>query len=216
VDEDWLKPPLVSADGRSAVTVENGIIQQYAAHLERKASGLLMRWTLGLGFVGGLLGAFPFLHISHGVVSGGLGLGTMLLGAIAGAYLGYSTGQKKAVEPRMQAQLALHQLQVEQSLIGRVGAAPVPAPVVAAPPVTPPAAVASAPAPPASAPAFVQAPAPAPLAPAPAPVAPAPAAPAAPPPAPVPITLAPAAPAAVVPRLVEPPQSPPLSRPVGV
>jgi hypothetical protein len=223
VDEDWLKPSLVSADGRSAVTAENGIIQQYAAHLERKASGLLMRWTLGLGFVGGLLGAFPFLHISHGVVSGDLGLGTMLLGAIAGAYLGYSTGQKKAVEPRMQAQLALHQLQVEQSLIGRVAAAPVPvpAPVVAAPPVTPPAAVAPAPvapapAPPASAPAFVQAPAPAPLAPAPAPVAPAPAAPAAPAPAPVPITLAPAAPAAVVPRLVEPPQTPPLSRPVGV
>jgi len=118
---------------------DNGIIQQYAAHLERKASGLLMRWTLGLGFVGGLLGAFPFLHISHGVVSGGrFGLGTVLLGALAGAYLGYTTGERKAIEPRMQAQLALHQLQVEQSLIGRVVASPVVAsPVVPAVPVAP-------------------------------------------------------------------------------
>jgi hypothetical protein len=205
---------------------DNGIIQQYAAHLERKASGLLMRWTLGLGFVGGLLGAFPFLHISHGVVSGRLGLGTILLGALAGAYLGYTTGERKAIEPRMQAQLALHQLHVEQSLIGRVAApAPMAAPVVAAP--APVAAAPVAPAAPAAP--VVTAPLlapPAPVVPAPAAVAPAPVAPVpapaplvpAPQPAPDPAPLAPAAhaPTAGVPRLVEPPQTPPLSRPVGL
>src|SRR5690348_1954876 len=116
---------------------ENGIIQQYAAHLERKASGLVMRWTLGLGFVGGLLGAFPLAHISHGLVPSHLGYATLLLGAIAGAYLGYTTGERKAVEPRMQAQLALHQLQVEQSLM-RTSAVPAPVPVPAQVPVPAP------------------------------------------------------------------------------
>lgn len=202
---------------------ENGIIQQYAAHLERKASGLVMRWTLGLGFAGALLGLFPFAHVSHGVVPAHLGYFTVLLGAFAGAYLGYSTGEKRAVEPRMQAQLALHQLQVEQSLISRAAApAPAPAAAAAAVPVAAPV------------PAPAQAPAAPPVAVAVAPVAqPAPVVPAAPPvvapePAPLPapavaaqagpapVAAVPAAPVADLPRLVEPPHEPPLSQPVGL
>ena len=214
---------------------ENGIIQQYAAHLERKASGLVMRWTLGLGFVGAVLGSFPLAHISHGLVPSHLGYATLLLGAIAGAYLGYTTGERKAIEPRMQAQLALHQLQVEQSLIRTVGLpvptqAVAPQPVPVAPPVAAP--VAPTVAPPV-APPTVQVPAPAPLPPqirvaAPAPVAPpvvapdrafapAPLAPQQAAPqqvAPVPAEPAPA-PVADLPRLVEPPQAPPLSQPIG-
>jgi len=207
---------------------ENGIIQQYAAHLERKASGLVMRWTLGLGFVGAVLGSFPLAHISHGLVPSHLGYATLLLGAIAGAYLGYTTGERKAIEPRMQAQLALHQLQVEQSLIRTVGV-PVPAQAVAPQPVPVAPPVAAPVAPPVAPPVAtvqVQVPAPAPLPPqirvaAPAPVAPpvvapdpafAPVAPQQV--APVPAEPAPA-PVADLPRLVEPPQAPPLSQPIG-
>lgn len=206
-----------------------GLIEQYAQHLERKASGLVLRFTVVSGFVGALLGGFPLFHTSNGLVPHHLGYATLMLGAAAGAYLGWSTGERRAVEPRLQAQLALRQLQVEQTLMrGAVArpaalapaAAPVPAPAVPAPvpvaaPAPPPAPVA----PPAPAPAAVRPPAPAPapvpvapppmvqVAPTPPPVAPAPA------PAPVeeqeaePMPPAAVAPAPVPPRLVQPPLS---------
>jgi hypothetical protein len=173
----------------------NRIIQQYAAHLEKKASGLVLKFTIGLAFVGAVLGAFPLLHTSQQLVPHHLGYATVLLGAAAGGYLGRSLGERRAAEPRLQAQLAIRQFQVEQSLIRHVVSSlpppgQQPAPVQQAPvPVAQPA--------PAPAPAPV---APAPPLPAVAAVVPAPVAP-----APIVIEPAPAEEAAPAPRLVQPP-----------
>jgi outer membrane biosynthesis protein TonB len=177
------------------------IIEQYARHLEQKASALITRFTLLSGLVGGVLGGFPLVKVQNPVVPPHLGYATLLLGALAGAYLGYRSGERRAVGLRLQAQMALRQLQLEQSLFRRVvqpapaPAAPVvqqPAPVVPAPqpvapvvqqPVAPPLPVAPVlqpvvPAPaPAPEPVPVAAPAPTPppvVAPAPAPIAPPP------------------------------------------
>jgi hypothetical protein len=218
-----------------------GIIEQYAAHLEAKATRLVIRSTLFFGLAGALLGGFPLLYTHNAVVPSHLGFATLLLGAAAGAYLGYTFGERKAIEVRMQARLALHQLQVEQSLMQSVArtqapvvqapapaapvAQPAPAPVAPAPVAPPPVAPAPvapapvAPPPVAPAPPIVPvAPAPpvVPVSPAPlspAPLSPAPVAPPVVAPAPIaPPPLTPATPpAATLPRLVEPQQMPPLS-----
>lgn len=203
---------------------QTGVIEQYAQHLERKASGLVLRFTAFGAFVGAALGGFPlFQSPSSALVPHHFGYATLLLGAAAGGYLGWSFGERRAVEPRFQAQLALRQLQVEQTLLrhvvaarpapARVGppatasvpaSAPADVPAAVRPPVPAPASarVASTVAPPVAPPVVQVAPAPAAaveVAPAPAPL-PAPASPPVPEPAP-PAALAPP------PRLVQPPLS---------
>src|SRR5436305_11766743 len=176
----------------------NGIIEQYAAHLEAKAAGVVLRLTVLFGLGGAVLGGFPLFYKSHAVVSGHMGYATFMLGAVAGAYLGYTFGDRKALDFRMQARLALHQLQVEQSLIRSVAGARVAAPV--APAVAVPQQVVQQPLvqQPVAQPVPVAPPAPAPVSPPPVvPVAPAPVAPA--PVAPAPVAPAPVAPPPVVP-----------------
>jgi hypothetical protein len=216
----------------AAMAETTGIIEQYAQHLERKASGLVLRFTAFGAFVGAVLGGFPlFQSASSALVPHHFGYATLLLGAAAGGYLGWSFGERRAVEPRFQAQIALRQLQVEQTLMRQVAARPAPVAAPAPAPVAPPVPVAApAPAPvPAPAPAPVPVPAPAavrPPVPVPAPVAPPVAAPvAAPPVAPPVVQVAPAPPPpvevapapaeepdppaalAAPPRLVQPPLS---------
>lgn len=207
-----------------------GIIELYAQHLERKASGVVLRFTAFGALAGAALGGFPlFQAASSAVVPHTFGYATLLLGAAAGGYLGWSFGERRAIEPRFQAQIALHQLQVEQVLMRQVASRPVaaPAPVAVPAPVPPPAAVAVAPPVPAAVrPPVLPAPAPAP---APRPVAPPPTvppvvqvAPTPPPfvevapapepaPAPAPAPAEEPAPAAALapppPRLVQPPLS---------
>jgi len=191
------------------------IFEQWAKHLESKASGIIVASMVAGGLVGALLGGVPLLHISNGVVPHHLGYATMLVGAAAGAYLGWSFGERRATGLRLQAEVARRQFQVEQSLIRRmmqlaptppVQQAPAPAPV----PVPPPVPVVSAPPPP---PPPAPAPVPPPMAPAPAPVAPlltrpAPAAPAVPPvvsPIPAPLPDPPPAAAYAPQHVVQPP-----------
>jgi hypothetical protein len=211
-----------------------GLIEQYAQYLEHKAAGVVLGLSVLGAVVGAALGGFPLFQHSNALVPHHLGYATLLLGAAAGAYLGWSLGERRAIDLRFQAQLALRQLQVEQALMRGAFArpaapaavpvpapAPVPAPVVAAP-APPAAAPAPAPAPasasaPTSEPAAVRppvpAPAPVPLAAPPAlpivQVAPAPP-PVAAPPADEPAEEEPAPPAATAPappRLVQPPLS---------
>lgn len=154
----------------------DGIIEQYAAHLEAKAAAATFRCTILGGLLGALLGGFPLFHLSNALVPSHLGYATLLLGAAAGAYLGYTFGERRAIEPRFQAQIALRQLQVEQSLMTRAAAlVPVSQALVARAPVAPP-------------PVVVAPVAPAPVAPATVPVAPVPTPPA---PMPPPIQVAP-------------------------
>jgi hypothetical protein len=171
------------------------------------------------------MGAVPGM-LSHSVISPGANYFAVLLGAIAGGFLGRSIGDRRAVGLRFQAQMALHQLQFESRLVPPLAApavrpaAPAPAPAAAptpavSAPVAPPPVVAPPPAPPASAPASpVAAPptfAPATSAPAPARLVPA-SAPATAPAVPAVGTEQIAATLSALPRLVEPPALPPLSQ----
>jgi hypothetical protein len=196
------------------------IVEQYAEHLSGKAASSVLSFAI-VGVAGGAaLGAIPG-HLSHSLLANGVNYFAVLLGALAGGIAGRSLGDKRAVGLRLQAQLALRQLQVEELLLHRA-----PAPAAALPPLSAPA-FASTPAP-AFTPAPVFAPPPPPepvvvptvafplqpagatappvVAPAPAPLAAAPALPGAPP-APPPVRVVPAGP-----QLVEQePAMPPLS-----
>jgi hypothetical protein len=189
--------------------LNEGIVELYAEHLLKKASSAVLTLAVGGAIAGAATGAVPGL-LSHSLISPGANYFAVLLGAIAGGFLGRSIGEKRAVGLRLQAQMALHQLQVENRLVAApvarpVAPAPVPAPAPA--PVAAPVVVAAPllAAPPLVAPPLV---APVTYAPAEAPLVPAEPAP------PVPaIRVEPApTPLPEVPRLVEPPALPPLSQ----
>ena len=207
--------------------IDAGIIEQYADHLYRKAAARVTCYTIAGALLGALAGAVAsgLLHLtSQPLIPSHLGYATLLIGAAALGFYGYRLGGQRAFGLRLQAQLALHQLQVERTILRPAAAvsaaaahhleAPAPpappAPVAPAPPAAPPlpAPAAVAPAPPLTAPVVQPAPAPAP------PLTPAPVAPPAPEPTPPAVTApAPVAP----PRLVEPPPlaAPPLTPPVS-
>jgi hypothetical protein len=199
--------------------LNEGIVEQYAGHLVKRASSLVVSFTV-VGVIGGAaLGAAPGF-LSHSLIPAGTKYFAVLLGAIAGGFLARSIGDRRALGLRLQAQMALRQLQFESRFVTAPAApaarpaAPAPvSPAVAAPPAVPAPVTVATPVPPA-----VRAPAP-PASPAPA--APAPAAPApsvSPPAVPSPTTVRTEAPVAAVsagPRLVQPsaPSLPPLSAP---
>jgi hypothetical protein len=191
--------------------LNEGIVEQYAAHLLKRASSVVVSFTV-VGTIGGAaLGAAPGL-LSHSVISPSANYFAVLLGAVAGGFLGRSIGDRRALGLRLQAQMAVRQLQLESRFVTAPSApavrpaAPAPvSPAAAAPPAAP-----AAPATPA-APAVS---APSTSAPAPARPAAAPAPPASPPAVSAPVrTEAPVAAAPAGPRLVQPsaPALPPLS-----
>jgi hypothetical protein len=190
--------------------LNEGIVELYAEHLLKKASSAVLSLAVGGAIAGAATGAVPGL-LSHSLISPGANYFAVLLGAIAGGFLGRSIGEKRAVGLRLQAQMALHQLQVENRLVAAPVArpvAPAPAPVAAPAPVVvaaPPLAVPPLAVPPLAVPPLV---APVTFAPGEAPLVPAEPAP------PVPaIRVEPApTPLPEVPRLVEPPALPPLSQ----
>ena len=206
------------------------IVEQYAEHLSGKAASSVLSFAL-VGTAGGAaLGAIPG-HLSHSLLANGVNYFAVLLGALAGGIAGRSLGDKRAIGLRLQAKLALRQLQVEELLLQRAPSAaaampplsspalapvpiPVAAPALVPPPAPPPAPVA---APPLAEPVVVPTvafptlqpaglTAPPVVAPAPAPAAAAPALPVAPP-APPPVRAVPAGPQLVE----EEPAMPPLS-----
>jgi hypothetical protein len=202
------------------------IVEQYAEHLSGKAASSVLSFAL-VGTAGGAaLGAIPG-HLSHSLLANGVNYFAVILGALAGGIAGRSLGDKRAIGLRLQAQLALRQLQVEELLLQRAPSAaaampPLSAPALAPVPVAAPAALGP-PAPPAAPmvappepvvvptvafPTLQPAGATAPpvVAPAPAPLAAAPALPVAPP-APPPVRVVPAGPQLVE----EEPAMPPLS-----
>jgi hypothetical protein len=212
--------------------IDAGIIEQYADHLYRKAAARVTGHTIVGALLGALAGALAgdLIHItSQPLIPSRLGYAMVLIGGAALGFAGYRLGGQRSFELRLQAQMALHQLQVERTILRPAAfvaavaqksetlapqAAPVAPAPFAPPPLAPPAPApvpaAVAPAPPASPPEAQQAPAPVP------PPA-APVAPPAPVPAPPAATLPPAPAFTVPPRLVEPPPlaAPPLMPPVS-
>ncbi|HEY4412861.1 MAG TPA: hypothetical protein VGN06_07670 [Gaiellaceae bacterium] len=171
------------------------VIERYAAGLNQKAESRVLRFTLLGLLVGGALGATPTIaplvsHV-HSWVPHRFAYAAIVFGLAAGGYLGFLIGQSRAVALRLQASMAVHQVEIGR-MLHRAEAMRLPLPAAASLP-------APAPAPaPAAAPAPLAAPAPAPVTslPAPPPVAPAPppVAPALRPvaPAPVPAAIQPA------------------------
>jgi hypothetical protein len=169
--------------------LDPSIVERYADHLARKASARVTFYSIFFALIGSILGAVPLFPLKYGLIPHHLGFATLLIGAASGGYLGYTIGLRRAEGLRLQAQLTLHQLAVERSLVRpamQVAPAPgpaAPAPVAPAPaapaPVAPVVAAPVAPAP--VAPVLPPLPVVAAPAPAPAPEAPAPVLPAAPP-----------------------------------
>ncbi len=196
--------------------LHEGIVEQYAGHLLKRASSVVVSFTVVGVIAGAALGSAPGF-LSHSLIPAGTKYFAVLLGAVAGGFLARSIGDRRALGLRLQAQMALRQLQLESRFVtaptapAARPAAPAPvSPAVAAPPAPAPAAPVAAPVPPA-----LRVPAPASPAPA-APVPAAPAPPASPPAVPSPTTVRTEAPVAAVPagpRLVQPsaPTLPPLS-----
>ena len=116
------------------------IVEQYAEHLTGRAASAVFGFVL-VGVAGGAaLGAIPG-HLSHSVIVGGVNYFAVLLGAIAGGIAGRSLGDKRATGLRLQSQLLLRQLQIEERLLQQRApfAAPAPAPAPAIAPVLAPA-----------------------------------------------------------------------------
>jgi hypothetical protein len=158
------------------------IVEQYAEHLSGKAASSVLSFAV-VGVAGGAaLGAIPG-HLAHSLLANGVNYFAVLLGGLAGGIAGRSLGDKRAVGLRLQAQLALRQLQVEELLLHRA-----PAAAPAMPPLSAPA----------LAPIPASSPAPALVAPLAAPAAPTPA------PPPVPVAAPPPAEPLVVPTVAFP------------
>lgn len=157
------------------------VIERYASGLQKKADSRVTRFTLIGLLIGGVLGATPALAplVSnvHSWVPHRFAYAAVVFGLAAGGYLGFLIGQSRAVALRLQASLAVHQIEIGRILhrveamrlpLPATASLPTPAPVAApAPPAAmappAPAPVASLPAPPAIAPAPAPAPAPVPL-----------------------------------------------------
>jgi hypothetical protein len=187
----------------STVAADPARLEQYANRLEEKA-GSRVTFSAAAGLVvGGALGAtaalLPHLLHVHSAIKHEFVFAVPLLGAVGGAYLGYLIGQSRAVSLRLQAGLAVHQLEMERMLF-RIEAVRPQVPVSAT--------VAL---PQAQAPVALPAPFIAPLAAGPAPAVPAPPVPPVPPAAPappLPSVAQPAPPVAPQPLPVEPPPAP--------
>lgn len=158
------------------------VIERYAAGLHKKADSRVTRFSLLGLLIGGLLGSTPVVaplvsHV-HSWVPHRFAYAAAVFGFAAGGYLGFLIGQSRAVALRLQASLALHQIELGR-VLHRVEAMRLPLPAAATlpPPAPAPAPAAAAPAPaPAPAPAVAPAVVPAPVVslPGPPPVLPAP------------------------------------------
>ena len=150
------------------------VIERYAAGLQQKAGSRVTRLTL-LGFlIGATVGATPvvapLVSSVHSLVPHRYAYAAAIIATFGGGYLGFVIGQSRAVALRLQASMALHQIELGRMLY-RVEAlsltlpaeetAPEPEPEPEpelAPPVSPPAQapVVSLPAPPTLPPAALQ------------------------------------------------------------
>ena len=139
---------------------EPTIVELYASHLAGKAAGIVNRWIVGVGLVCAGLGAVPLTSWADWPITHRAAYGTVVLGALAGGILGRSIGSSRASGFRLQAQLVVHQDELERTALAVARAAGHPQAAPAAPA---PAAAPAATEPPLSAPPPAPAPAPVPV-----------------------------------------------------
>ena len=142
------------------------VIERHAAALHQKAGSRVARFTFFGFLIGSVIGAStvvaPMVSSVHSLLPHRFAYAAIVMGAAAGAYLGYLIGQSRAVALRLQANLAVHQLEIGRALhrfealrVPLPTAASLPAPTPVPAPAPAPAPVAAAPAPPEPAPAPV-------------------------------------------------------------
>jgi hypothetical protein len=123
-----------NADLLAVTKFDPELIERYAARLEQKAGSRVTRLTVVGGLFGAFLGGMPLFSLLHTAIPHRYGYALLIAGAAAGGYLGFSLGESRAAGLRLQAQVALHQLELER-LVQRLepepaAAAPAPPPVV--------------------------------------------------------------------------------------
>jgi hypothetical protein len=91
------------------------VIEYHAAYLYRRATAFTRGMMAFAALVGAALGAYPLTRYSHWPIPHKYGLATLLFGALAGGLIGYVVGDSRANRLRVQAQLVLHQLQLERN-----------------------------------------------------------------------------------------------------
>ena len=92
------------------------IIERYAGYLYRRATALTRGSTVFGGLFGAAIGAVPLVHhLPHWPIPHQFAFATALGGLLLGAMIGYVVGDGRAMNVRLQAQLVLHQLQLERN-----------------------------------------------------------------------------------------------------
>src|SRR6266404_7005002 len=91
------------------------VIERHAAYLYRRAVALTRGSMIVGAALGAVAGAYPLTSWSHWPVPHMFGIATILFGALAGGLMGHVVGDFRAEGVRLQAQLVLHQLQLERN-----------------------------------------------------------------------------------------------------
>ena len=91
------------------------VIERHAAYLYRRAVALTRGSMVAGAALGAAAGAYPLTSWSHWPVPHAFGVATLLVGLLAGGLIGFVIGDFRAEGERLQAQLVLHQLQLERN-----------------------------------------------------------------------------------------------------
>jgi hypothetical protein len=137
-----LKPGLRDADHKGVgpgVSYDPRVIERFAEQLLRKADSVRVGSASVGGIIGVIFGAVPLTPFeSVWPIPARFGVATMLIGALAGVLVGWVVGEGRAFRFRVQAQMALFQIDIERKVEAAVRGAVAPS---AAPPVSTPAPV---------------------------------------------------------------------------
>lgn len=96
------------------VTYDPAVIQEFASRLYRRANSIVATYT----FLGLLTGAS--IGTVVGAIAGGESSGMIaLIGSLVGAGIGFALGQERAFKLKLEAQVALCQVQIEKNSAAR-------------------------------------------------------------------------------------------------
>lgn len=114
------------------------VIERFADRLYEKAKAFVVGSVIAGAALGAAFGAVPLTSLGETwPIPSSFGIATMLVGAVAGAILGYRIGDARSFSYMLQAQSALCQLQIERNTAA-AALHRAPAPVVQPTPARPP------------------------------------------------------------------------------
>lgn len=96
-----------------SVAYDSAVIVKFAADLYEKAKGIVIRWTIFFLLIGLASGAY--LSKSTSAPNSPPSFAGLAIGGVIGAIVGYMVGSSAAFKLRLQAQIALCQVAIEQN-----------------------------------------------------------------------------------------------------